>query len=241
MAYARSPMLGPRTLVMILGVTTLGCGSEPRSCDLDTDAIIMWATVNDVGETIEVEVEFEAAGAEGAALALCPDRDRLLIDGVEPSLVSALDHVVYEAELDSTSDRELEIQLERVDRQSVSVTIELPPTLEVLSPTANSSHSRAAPLEVGWDPPWSGELIELTIEDQVGSECIDDGVAIAYEVEDTGSYTIGAFSLASAAGGSCEVELTLTRSVEFEYPAELHEGGRISGFVRRRQPFTSSE
>src|SRR5690606_27583367 len=226
--YAGQVMLGARSVVALLGVSALGCASEARSCDLDTDAIVMWATVTDLGDAVEVEVEFEAAGVEGIGLSLCPDRDRLAINGVEPSVLRALEHVVYVAEFDGASTGEYEIALQRTDAQSVSVTVELPPSIEVLSPALDSTHSRAAPLEVSWDPAWSGQMIDLAVEDQVGSDCID-ALAIGYQVEDTGSYTIGAHSLVSATGGSCEVTLALTRSVAVEYPSELHEGGQIAG------------
>ena len=245
LASARAGMLvrmfESRTTVALLGVTALGCASEARSCDLDTDAIVMWATVSDLGEQVEVEIEFEAAGAEGAALALCPDRDRLEVNGVEASLVRALGHVYYTVEFDGDSVGEYEITLSRDDAKSVSVTVELPPSFEILSPAADSTHSRGASLDISWDPAWPDGMMELAVEDEVGSECIE-ALGIAYEVEDTGSYTVAPFMLTSGGdGGTCDVTLALTRSVIVEYPSELHEGGEVAGFVRRRQPFTSTE
>lgn len=235
-------MRDPRYWVLVLGATALGCASEARSCDLDTDAIMMWATVNDLGDRVEVEIEFEAAGAEGAALSLCPERDRLEVNGVEASLVRALGHVYYTVEFDGASEGDYEIVLERDDAQSVSVTVELPPSFEILEPSANSSHSRGASLEIGWDPAWPAGVMELAVEDEIGSECIE-ALGIAYEVEDIGSYTVAPFMLTGGGegGSSCDVTLALTRSVIVEHPSELHEGGEIAGFVRRRQPFTSTE
>jgi hypothetical protein len=230
-----------RNAMVLLGVTTLGCASEARSCDLDTDAIIMWATVTDDGEQIEVEIEFEAAGAEGAALALCPERDHLEVNGVEASLVRALGHVYYTAEFPGDSVGDYEIVLQRDDAQSVSVVVELPPSFEIVAPMPSSSHSRADALDVSWDPAWPGGMVELAVEDAIGSECIEE-LGVAYEIEDTGSYTIGPYALVSGeTGGTCDVTLALTRSVAVDYPSELHEGGEIAGFVRRRLPFTSTE
>lgn len=226
---------------MLLGATSVACASEARSCDLDTDALMMWATVTDRGDLVEVEIEFEAAGAEGAALALCPERDRLEVNGVEASLVRALGHVYYTAEFEPDADRDYTIALQRDEWQSVSVTVELPPSFEILEPSANSSHSRGTALDISWDPPWSAGVMELAVEDEIGSECIE-ALGIAYDVEDTGSYTVAPFMLTSGGeGGSCDVTLALTRSVIVDYPSELHEGGEIAGFVRRRQPFTSTE
>jgi hypothetical protein len=232
-------MLEVRTIaLMVLGAMTLGCGSEVRSCDLDTDAIVMWATVNDVGDRVEVEVEFESAGVEGAALALCPDRDRIEVNGVEASMIRALGHVYYVVEFSGVSVRDYEITLQRSNAQSMSVVVELPPNIDVLAPEPNTSHSRGAPLEISWDPPRPGEMLGLAVEDTVGSDCLEM-LGVNYEVEDLGAYTISAYSLLSGSGGSCDVTLALTRSVAVEYPAELHEGGRVAGYVRRRQPFTS--
>jgi hypothetical protein len=234
-------MFEVRTAVVLLGATLLGCASEARSCDLDTDAIVMWATVTDLGEQVEVEIKFEAAGAEGAALTLCPERDHLEVNGVEASLVRALGHVYYRVEFAGDSVGEYDIVLERDDAQSLSVSVELPPSFTVLEPAANSTHSRGTPLEIVWDPSWPEGLMELAVEDEVGSECIE-ALGIAYDVEDTGSYMLAAYKLAAGTtGGTCDVTLALTRSVTVEYPAALHEGGEIAGYVRRRQPFTSTE
>ncbi|MFO7561110.1 MAG: hypothetical protein R6X02_00600 [Enhygromyxa sp.] len=232
-------MLEPRTIaLMALGAMASGCASEARSCDLDTDAIVMRATVNDLGDRVEVEVEFESGGVEGAALTLCPDRDRLEVNGVEASMLRVLGHVYYVVEFADAAVRDYEIALQRSDAQSVSVVVELPPIIEVLTPAPDSSHSRAAPLEVSWEPAWPEGSLALAVEDAVGSDCLEE-LGVSYEVEDTGSYTLSAHSLVSGSGGSCELTLALTRSVAVEYPATLHEGGQIAGFVRRRQPFTS--
>lgn len=236
-------LLDARTAALLLGVTTLGlgCASEARSCDLDTDAIMMWATVTDLGDRVEVEIEFEAAAAEGAALALCPDRDHLEVNGVEASLVRALGHVYYTAEFEPGDSGEYTISLKREEWSSVSVTVELPPSFEILEPAADSSHSRGASLDISWDPPWPDNVMELAVEDEVGSECLE-ALGIAYEVEDTGSFTVAPFMLTSGGeGGSCDVTLALSRRVIVDYPIGLHEGGEIAGFVRRRQPFTSTE
>jgi hypothetical protein len=233
-------MVHSRT-VALLGAMMSGCASEARSCDLDTDAIIMWATVTDDGEQVAVEIEFEAVGAEGAALSLCPERDHLEVNGVEATPVRALGRVYYTVEWEGASVGEYEIVLERDDAQSVSVVVELPPSFTIESPVANSSHSRGLELDVLWAPSWSGGVMELAVEDAIGSECIED-LGIAYEVEDIGSYTVAPYSLQSGeAGGSCDVTLALNRSVFVDYPAELHEGGEIAGYVRRRQPFISIE
>ena len=225
---------------LLLGATSLSCATEPRSCDLDTDALRMWAIVNDLGDAVEIEVEFEASGVEGVTLTLCPERDLLEINGVVAEEVRALGHVHYTVELEQAQDS-YEIALTRDATPPVTAVVEMPPSFAILSPEPGSMWSRNAPLEVSWDPPWPGGLIEVAIEDTIGSDCIDE-FGVRYEVEDSGSFIIAGASLASTEMGvACDVTLALTRRVVANYPPELHAGGEITGFVRRRQPFTSTE
>jgi hypothetical protein len=229
-----------RAAVLVLSVTLFGCSNDARSCDLDTDQMLMWATVSDLDDGVEVEVEFEAVGLEGASLSLCPDRDQLEINGVVATEVRALGYVYYLAEFSEPAES-FEIVLDRVDATSVNVVVEMPPSLAITSPTANSSHSRSAGLDVGWSPAWADHVLQLAVEDSIGSECLDQ-LGVVQQIDDTGTYTLGGSSLLSGpTGGSCEVTLELTRDVMVDYPDELHDGGEIAGFVRRRLPFTSTE
>lgn len=228
---------------MVLSATVFaasGCASEARSCDLDTSALLMWATVTDLGVEVEVEVEFEAFGAEGAALTLCPDRDVLQINGVAAKQVHALGHVYYLAEFEGMPKPQYTISLARDGADSLTAVVDMPPPFEIITPEPMSSHSRATPLGIEWAPGWAGEVIEVAVEDAIGSDCLDD-VGVRYEVDDTGTYTIGGSSLGGAGMGDCEVTLALSRHVIADYPPQLHEGGEIDGFVRRRRPFTSTD
>lgn len=229
---------------MLVSAATFGCVSEIRSCDLDTDEIILWATLTNSDAGVEVEVEFEAANTEGAALALCPERDRLEINGVEASLVRALGHLFYTVEFEQPA-AGYEIVLMRGAGQTVTTLVEMPPSFEILAPTVDTAHPRSSALDVVWTPAWPGGEIELVLADAVGSDCIE-GLGVRYTLEDTGSAVVGGDSLVSGAALEdeslgCAVTLTLTRSAELQYPAAFHEGGRVSTAVRRRRPFTSVE
>lgn len=227
-------------MLALLGATALGCASEVQSCDLATDEMVMWATLTDSDGEIEIEIEFEVANAEGAALALCPERDHLTVNGTEASLVRALGQLYYAVEFESASEGSYEIVLERDGAQSVAVEIEMPPIFELTAPEPDSTHSRGAALEVVWAPAWPGGTMKLAIEDAIGSDCIE-GLGVEYEVEDQGSFSVAGNALVGGGAGSCGVSLALSRSVAIEYPAAFHEGGQISAFVRRRRPFTSVE
>jgi hypothetical protein len=133
-----------------------------------------------------------------------------------------------------------EISLQRNDNISVTTTVEMPPTLEITEPADDASRSRAEPIEIAWMPAWPGQLVNLGIKDEIGSDCIED-LGVAYDVDDIGSYTVGGGALVGGGADSCEVTLTLTRVLESDYPSELAQGGSISAIVKRRRSFTSIE
>jgi hypothetical protein len=242
-------MSRPLSTTLLLGATlvsaaTFGCDTEIRSCDLETDQIILWATLTNSDAGVEVEVEFEAANTEGVALALCPERDRLEINGVEATLVRALGHLFYTAKFKEPA-AGYELMFMRGARQNITMLVEMPPSFEILEPAIDSVHPRGAALDVAWTPAWPGGEIDLTLADTVGSDCIE-GLGVRYTLEDTVSAVVGGNSLVSGAAvedesPGCAMTLTLTRSTELQYPAAFHEGGRVSAAVRRRRPFTSVE
>lgn len=200
----------------------------------------MFATVIDDDKGFEVEVEFETAtdfiDNAGTSLELCPESDRLRINGQTPEEVRALGHLYYLAELDSAS--EVRIELTHGDELH-EVLVEVPPHFEIDSPVLDSVHSRGAALELSWSPAWPGEQVELAIEDQIGSDCIE-GLGFEELVADSGSFTLAGDTLVSGAqGGSCQVKASLTRVLEASYPEQLAPGGGVTAIVNRRVAFIS--
>ena len=228
----------------LLALGASACADTPRSCDLETSALVLRATVSDLNDGVEVEIELETAsdtgleGSSGTTLALCPDADHLEVNGVRAQEVYALGHRYYVASFDAP-EPSYEISLQRKDNDSVSAIVEMPPTLEITQPDEGATRSRGEPIEVAWMPGWPGQLINLAIEDEIGSSCID-GLGVEFDVEDTGSYSVGAGELVGGgAVSSCEVTLTLTRVLEAPYPAALAPGGNLSAVVKRRRLFVS--
>jgi hypothetical protein len=230
----------------LLALGACACADTPRSCDLETSALVLHATISDLDDGVEVEVELETASdkdpdaSSGTTLALCPDADHLEVNGIAAREVHALGHRYYVVHFDQP-ESSYEISLRRNDGESVTMLVDTPPTLEITEPPDAVTRSRAQPIEIGWMPGWPGQQINLAIEDKIGSSCIE-GLGVDIDVEDAGSYSVAGNALVG--GGtttSCAVTLTLTRVLEAEYPAALAEGGKVSAVVKRRRLFTSVE
>jgi hypothetical protein len=236
-------MLDLRKLVALLLAPALGsCISEQGTCQLATDAMVMWADVSDLDGKVSVEVELETwvADGEGTSLELCPSRDRLTINGVSASLVRAFGRNYYRAELESPV-ASVELSLTREQFESVTASIALPPSFDIDSPASGSEFSRANDLTVAWSPAWPGHEIEVSIVDGIGSSCID-GLGLFETSEDDGDFVIVGVSLKDgiAAAASCNVTLLMTREQAADYPGSLHEGGELRASVQRFRTLVST-
>ena len=227
----------------VVGLLSLGCTDEPRSCELATSSIVMRATItHDDGGVVQAEVELETAGDEaglGTPLVLCPEADTLSINGIEPELVRIMGHNYYRAEF-SSYDADYRIELLRENHDDVEVVIDMPPAFSIASPEEDALHSRAESLEVSWEPAWAGQVAELSITDEIGSSCLE-GLGTIFDVDDTGLYSVPADTLIGEGGSSCTAWVTLTRVAEASYPEVLYPGGSAVAVVKRRVPFTSVE
>lgn len=228
-------------------VLATGCSEKgPRSCDLDTDALVMLATVSETDVGVEIEIEFETATTDtemlGTALALCPGSDSLTVNGMALEERLTLGHLYYYLKVEPEDEApEYTILLERKDKDqpNVEASIRMPPTFEFTTPAAGSQHSRAAELDVSWGPAWPDNTIELDIVDEIGSTCINGLGYYVDPVEDSGNYTVPANALSGPAGGSCDVTIVATRVLEAPYPEVLAPGGGLTAVVTRGLPFQS--
>jgi hypothetical protein len=232
-------MLTNELLTLVcLSLGAAGCNDTPYSCKIDNSTLLLRATVSELDAAadqprVRVEIELEAAGGElgdGTTLALCPDEDRLEVNGAETSELNALGHLYYVAEF-ATREPSYEITLTRPNHEDVAITIELPPSFEIELPDASLDHPRSSPLGIAWSPAWAEHQLELSIADEIGSACID-GLGIELDVTDSGSYTVAAGGLVGT--GSCPVTISLTRHAEASYPTSLAPGGNATAIVKRR-------
>lgn len=223
---------------------TCGCAETPRSCELDTSALVMLATVSDNDAGVEVEIEFETATGSseeiGTALALCPSSDTLSVNGVEADEQLTLGHLYYIAQFEPGTPS-FEIVLERKDKTNVTATVEMPPAFELTAPTPASEHSRTSNLAISWAPAWDGQEIDVLVGDEIGSTCIE-GLGYIGSVDDSGSFVLPAGSLTNGStGGSCEARVALTRVLEAPYPGVLAPGGSLTAVVNRRVSIESTD
>lgn len=216
----------------------MACSDTPYSCRVDNATLLLRATVSELDAVpgqprVRVEVEFEAAGVEpgtGTTLALCPDEDRLEVNGVETDERNALGHLYYVAEFDSREDS-YEISLARPSHEDVAITIELPPSFDITLPDPNVDHPRSAALDIAWTPAWPEHQLGLSVADEIGSACID-GLGVELDIDDTGTYSVPAGTLVGT--DACQVTISLTRIAEAAYPATLADGGNATAIVKRR-------
>lgn len=235
----------PAALTFLVGLVTSapGCSTEPRACEIETSKIAMYTFVENTGDGAVVDISLEIATGEGAGtqLELCPDKETITVNDREATLVRALGQVYYEVEF-STASSAYEVGLQRTDFADAVATIEMPPSFEVESPAPGSEHARSADLEIAWSPAWDGGVIDVAVEDEIGSSCIA-GLGVELEVDDAGAYTLPAGALIGGTSGtqSCEVWISLARWAVGEYPPQLHADGAVVGVVKRRHAFVSTQ
>ncbi len=235
----------PLRLAALAGIGSLaGCSANPRSCDLEASAIVLYATVTDTDEGVEVELKLETGvdvdDSSGTPLSLCTDAgERLEVNGLPAKEQRVLGQIYYV--IDSSAPMAIYTIDYVRDEGTISIELEMPPTLELLAPTEGAAIPRAEPIMVSWTPSWPGNTISLALEDRIGSDCLA-GLGYSTEVDDQGQATIAANMLEAGKdpASDCKAWISLTRSSVAAYPKELHEGGSIEGYVKRRREFLSS-
>ncbi len=232
-------MLPRHLLIAAIVGLALGCSNEPHTCRLPTDELVMWVTVTDLEGEVEVEVEVEPVDGT-TTLELCPEHDSLTVNGIEAEPIWVFGEHYYRVEFASAAEL-YEVKLDRKDAQSVTVEAKMPPSFEILTPAPDSSHSRADNLDIEWTANWSGNSIQISLLEHIGSSCID-GVGVFEEVEDVGAHQIAGGSLVAGDGElDCEVALMLTRSQVVEHPANTFAGGEVSLHLNRGMVLRSVE
>jgi hypothetical protein len=231
--------LGVALSILPLPFVLGSCGDEVLSCGLLNESVAMHATVADNKTGVHVEIQLSTGDEDGpgTALTLC-DGESIAVNG-EPAVLSrVLGELYYTVEFaEPTPSYEIEFTRELQD--DVVARIDMPEAFTIDAPAEDSPHSRAEPLEVLWSPAREGEVIELAVEDEIGSSCIE-GLGLELEVPDSGSYTVAGGSLVGGEmAEACQVWIALTRAATGEYPGELHPSGRITGYVKRRHGFRS--
>lgn len=231
-------------------VLAAGCSDSAAedACDVSNDALAIIVAVVDNGITLRAEVEFSTQGTDGPRpLSLCKG-DTLSIEGTEPEIVERPDRAIYASTLETTTERTVEIELDRKDHEPVTLSIDLPPAFDVIAPVVGEEVSRSAELLLEWMPPNPGSQMRIELAEEIGNGvCLQTEVAehnykglAGVDIEDDGNWMIPAAAIDGGARDLCNASYRFTRVAGSPYPEQLGEGGYLEGRVERIVPFVSA-
>jgi hypothetical protein len=241
LAVSASLLLGP-----------VACTATGDSCEIKTSGISTRAFVTDDGDNVRAYAWFEAGDMQGIGtrLDLC-ESDEFTINGQATTRSERSDRIEYGvtwSKADAPQAYEFLMVRRDDDNEEIAWTVTLPPAFEITAPAANAQASRAADLEITWDPAGSGDLrlelddedIDCTLDTPSGAADIAgiDGVQTAddgLELIPAGTITVDEMDTTLA----CPATLMLVREQAGEYPAAFKDGGRTAGLVERRVAITS--
>jgi hypothetical protein len=231
----------------------VGCADAgaDETCSVPTDELAVVAAVVDNGVTLRAEVELSTEGVDGPRpLSLCTvkgKQDTLQIEGGEPEVVERPDGSIYASTLDQTTVRTVIVDLARKEHASLVLTIELPPSFEVVAPVVGAEISRSAELLLEWMPANPGAQMRIELAEEIGNGvCLETLVAehdykglAGVDIEDDGNWKIPAEAIDGGARDHCDASYRFTRVLGTPYPEALGDGGYLEGRVERVVPFVS--
>jgi hypothetical protein len=233
----------------LLGVLSGGClvASTGDTCEIKTSGIAMKATVEDDGTTVRAAAVFESGDMSGVGTKLeIGECDEFTINDRTTNRREDNLEIEYSVTWDAgDAPTDFVFRLNRKDDgDDVHAEVSLPARFSITAPDDGTEVSRAANLELTWDPPEPGGEIEVELEEEIdGDICFE-----SYDdtVEDTGALTIppGTIELSGIDEPEdkvCEAALVLTRTAAGAYPSELKDGGSVSAKVIRRVGFSSTQ
>lgn len=217
------------------------------SCGVPTAELSLVATAVENGPTFRTEVDFstkDSAGVHG--LALC-EKDTILVDGHETEEIDRPDRVIYSYTSDMLDSRAVELELRREEGDSISFTIDIPPSFDVTAPTVAAEVSRSSDFILEWAPSNPGFMMRIALAEEVGNGvCLETLVAehdykglSGVDIDDDGNWNIPATVLDAGARENCDASYRFTRLASAAYPGELLPGGYIEGRVERLVAFVS--
>lgn len=243
-----------RSRILVASFALLaGCADTDGddTCEIPTDALAVVAAVVDNGVTLRAEVELSTEGIDGPRpLSLCTKKgkqDTLQIDGGEPEVVERPDGSIYASTLQETTARTVTVDLARTEHESLMLSIELPPSFDVVAPVAGAEVSRSMELLLEWTPANPGGQMRIELAEEIGNGvCLETMVAdhdykglAGVDIEDDGDWKIPAEVIDGGARDRCDASYRFTRVLGSPYPEALGDGGYLEGRVERVVPFVS--
>lgn len=240
---------GIRTLWLGLVAALAACDAQDgrSTCDVETSVLRLVALAVENGPTFRAEVEFSSdADGLGVSLALCDD-DVLTFDGDEALRVDRTDRIIYAHTSDLTTARTIQIALSRKDEASIELTLEMPPSFEVVAPQPDADVSRSSDFVLEWAPANPDNSMRIELAEEIGKGvCLETtqtehdykGLS-GVDIEDDGNWRVPANVVDGGTRDKCEATYRFTRTHESAYPAALAPGGRVAGRVERSVAFVS--
>lgn len=238
-----------RAFSIVIAVLACAACDEARddSCGVPTDEISLIATAVENGPTFRTEVDFSTKDAGGVhGLGLC-EKDTLLVDGHETEEIERPDRVVYSFTSDMPESRTVQLELRREEGDSLSFTVDMPPSFEVTAPMIAAEVSRSSDFLLEWTPGNPGNKMGIALAEEVGNGvCLETMVAehdykglSGVDIEDDGNWNIPSTAVDAGARERCDASYRFTRLASSAYPGELLPGGYLEGRVERLVAFVS--
>jgi hypothetical protein len=248
MDYHDGRMISSKSIAALAGLSGVlmtipssGCSSH-RSCELDTENIILRALIVDYGDGVEAEIELANGAGDGyTSLELCSDSgDTLTVNGSRAEEIYVGDHYFYVVDFSEPSAAYEVVFTRDHEDESSSAEVLAPPPFELTAPEPLAQSSRAESLELAWEPGAPGE-IQISIADELGVACLESGLEEL--VADTGALSLPAGTLAPGADipedGVCALDLTLSRRAVGEVSSHLSSVSTIDAIVARHRSIDS--
>lgn len=193
------------TLLIVL-CTCLVFAGCPRqnSCYVDTAGIHFTFRVQEKDGQATVTARFTVGNAVGTALTLGDCSDDITVNGV-PLQAHTGPLVVYEAVLEPAELYTFEFT--RESEGPYISTVEAPPPVTITAPAEGTSVSRAEAFDIAWEDNYE---LSPGIGLVIGGPCVD---GIIRSIGDNGLYTINADELQQNGVDTCDLNISLTRTV----------------------------
>lgn len=215
-------------MAIALFVAMPACTDDASTCELKPENILITAGVTDdlYGVRGDVRLYLKDARRLDTSLRLCREQGDLLTLNGASLTESSIDGIFqYTAELNGPETSYTFMFTRAGDAYTMSV--DAPPTFDVVTPAPGEPFSVADTLSVSWSPLWPDNTLNLrAIPDD--PSCLQ---SVSLEVDDTGVTILPSDTLTVSGSGmqppECPVTFELRRLRQGDYPAGLAAGGWV--------------
>ncbi len=215
-----------------MSIAAPGCVDDASTCELKPGDILITAGVTDGVDGIRGDVRLYLQDGDGldTSLRLCREQgDLLTLNGISLT-ESSVDNIYRYTTALNAATSAYEFRFTR-DGQIYAMSVDAPPTFELVTPIPGEVFSVSDDLSLSWSPLWPDRSLNLrAIPDD--PSCLQP---VNLDLDDTGVTVLPAGTLTWSADTSqaaeCPVTLELLRVQEGAYPAGLAAGGWVQARV----------